>query len=205
MMADLHALLAAEFGAAYEDLRTSLPSNPGGRHGPFTTRPLSIVKYIAIHHTAGPKTVGWQVIAAEHIRPTASGGRLEAAGIGYHVGIRNGRVSYLGDVTTTRANVGGQNHLVIGVCVAGDYTREPLADVDRDALARVVKVMDDFMGRRLTLAGHGALALPGQATACPGPPLTALLPSLRTFAPAPAPVWELGADGPAGADAALAA
>lgn len=185
-MNDLRDLLAAEFGAAFEDLRTSLPSNPGGRNGPFLTRPLAGVRWIAVHHTAGPRDTTWQIVAAEHIRPLASGGRLEAAGIGYHVGIRRGRVSYLGDVSTSRANVGGQNHLVIGVCVTGDYTREPLADEDRDALARVVRVIDAFMGRQLTLAGHGSL--PGQSTACPGPPLTGLLPSLRTFAPSPAPV-----------------
>lgn len=32
-MPDLHDLLAAEFGPRYEDLRTALPSNPGGRNG----------------------------------------------------------------------------------------------------------------------------------------------------------------------------
>jgi len=185
-------MLAAEFGAAYEDLRTALPSNPAGRHGPFLTRPLAGVRYIAIHHTASARDTSWQIVAAEHIRPTASGGRLGAAGIGYHIGIRRGRVSYLGDVSTSRANVGGQNHLVIGVCVTGDYTREPLAAEDRDALTRVVRVIDAYMGRPLTLAGHGAL--PGQTTACPGPPLTAILGALRAAAPttAPAPAVALG-------------
>lgn len=185
-MADLRDLLATEFGPAFDDLRTSLPSNPSGRNGPFTTRNLAGLRYIAVHHTASSRDTTWQIVAAEHIRPTASGGRLEAAGVGYHIGIRRGRVSYLGDVTTSRANVGGQNHLVIGVCVTGDYTREPLADEDRDALARVVRVLDAYLGRCLTLAGHGAL--PGQSTACPGPPLTAILPALRAFAPSPEPV-----------------
>jgi hypothetical protein len=183
---DLHDLLHAELGPLYDDLRTSLPSNPGGRYGPFRTRPLSGVRYIAVHHTAGPKDQTWQIVAAEHIRPTANGGRLEAAGIGYHIGIRRGRVSYLGDVSTARANVGDLNHLVVGVCVTGDYTREALDVPDRDALAHVVRVLDTFFGRQLIIAGHGAL--PGQATACPGAPLTAILGALRAAAPAPVPV-----------------
>jgi hypothetical protein len=182
---DLHDALRAEFGTAYGDLRTSLPANPAGPNGPFRTRPLDGVRYLAIHHTAGPKDVSWAAVAREHIRPVSDGGRLGAAGIGYHVGIQRGRVAYLGDIMTARANVGGLNHLVVGVCVSGDYTRESLDPADRDALARVVRVLDAYFGRALDIDGHGRL--PGQSTACPGTALLAVLPALRSGAPSAPP------------------
>lgn len=177
------ALLAQEFGDDYEDLRDALPSNPTGRHGPFSTRPLSQVKFLAVHHTAGNKARTWADIARDHILPKSKGGRIEAAGLGYHICIRNGVVSLAGDLETSRANVARQNHVVIGIVIAGDYTREPLADDDRDALQRVVRVLDAFLGRALPVVGHGQVP-GGPATACPGRAVLDVLPGIRQ-APAP--------------------
>lgn len=183
-MPTLNDALRAEFGDSYDDLRTSLPSNPSGPNGPFTSRQLSGVRYIAVHHTAGPKTQTWEAIARYHVDTK------HWAGIGYHIGVRGGRVSHLGDIGFSRANVANLNHLVIGVCLTGDYTREELEPRDRDALKRVVKVLDAFLGRKLDIGGHGQL--PGQATACPGTALLGVLPTLRTgTAPPPTVPTEL--------------
>lgn len=179
------ALMAAEFGDAFDDMRAELPANPDGPNGAFSRRAMDGVLYLAVHHTAGNASRPWADIARDHILPKSQGGRLGAAGIGYHVGIRRGRVAYLGDVELSRANVGRLNHLVIGVVVAGDYTREALAAADHDLLRRVVGVIDSFMGRRLEIRGHGAL--PGQATQCPGGAILAALPGLRGAAPATVP------------------
>lgn len=177
------ALLAQEFGDDYEDIRASLPSNPTGRHGPFSTRPLSQVKFLAVHHTAGNEARTWADIARDHILPRSKGGRIEAAGLGYHICIRNGVVSLAGDLETSRANVANQNHVVIGIVIAGDYTRDVLDARDLDALRRVVRVLDAFLGRALPIKGHGEL--PGQATACPGTAVLAVLPTLRSADPRP--------------------
>lgn len=163
--------LHAEFGDAFEDLRATLPSNPGGPNGPFSTRSLSIVKYLAFHHTAGDKRATWAQVAQGHIA-------REWAGIGYHFGIRSGRLSYLGDIGTSRANVADQNPWVIGTCFAGDYTREALAPEDAAIARRLVKVLDAYLGRALPCEPHSKWV----ATACPGDPIRALLPTLRAGA-----------------------
>lgn len=160
------AMLSAEFGARYEDARGDLPDRPG-----FLSRPLTGVTTIAVHHTAGPQTATWRTVYEQHIGPRGF------SGIGYHVGIRRGIVTYLGDVELARANVRDQNHVVIGVCIAGDYTRDALDPVDLDLLRRVVGIIDDFLGRRVRILGHGQVE--GQATACPGPAVLAVLPTLR--------------------------
>lgn len=178
------AMLVAEFGGAFDDLRASLPANPGGRFGPFGRRSPDAVTILAVHHTAGNRDRPWADIARDHLLPLAQGGRLEAAGIGYHVGIRRGRIAYLGDVTTSRACVRRDNDRMLCVVVAGDYTRETLDPADRDALRRVVAVVDAFLGRRTEIMGHGQI--PGQSTECPGGAILAALPSLRG-APVPPP------------------
>ena len=53
-MADLNALLSAEFGAGYQDLRATLPHNPNGPGGDFSLRPLLGLDILAVHHTVGP-------------------------------------------------------------------------------------------------------------------------------------------------------
>lgn len=186
MSAMLAAMLEAEFGDdGFEDLRAVLPSNPGGRYGPFSTRALGGVKYLAIHHTAGARARPWAAIAREHILPLDEGGRIEAAGIGYHIGIQTGIVALFGDLETSRANVKYQNHVVIGIVVAGDYTRDELTAEDLDALRRTIAVVDAYLGRELEILGHGQVP-GGPATACPGAALLAVIPALRQV-PAPAP------------------
>lgn len=176
-MASLGDALFAELGAAFEDLRTSLPSNPGGPHGPFTTRPLSIIRSLAFHHTAGSKAATWADVARGHVA-------RDWAGIGYHFGIRSGRLSYLGDIGTSRANVADQNPWVVGICFAGDYTRGPLAPEDAAIARRLVAVLDAHLGRALPCEPHSKWV----STACPGDPVKALLPTLRAgVIPPPAP------------------
>lgn len=172
---DLVALLRAEFGASFDDLRAALPTRPDGPNGPFRTRDLAIVKSLAWHHTAGAKTATWEEVARGHLA-------RDFAGIGYHFGIQQGRVAYLGDVTTSRANVEAQNPWVIGICVAGDYTRDALDAQDLALAKRLVAVLDRFLGRQLPCEPHAKWV----ATACPGDALKAVLGSLRT-ATAPTP------------------
>jgi hypothetical protein len=139
---------------------------------------------IAVHHTAGPKAQGWGEIAQFHVT------NRQWAGIGYHIGIRGGRVSYLGDVSRGRACCMDQNHRVICVCLTGDYEREALDPADAGALMRVVDVIQRWarvtVGRALAVKGHREV--PGQSTACPGRNLLPLVHQLASgVAPAPGP------------------
>lgn len=177
----LEQYLNAEFGqGGWDDLRASLPANPGGPAGDFSTRQLSLIDTIAVHHSAGSIDQSWQTIAAYHIGPERGW-----AGIGYHLGVRNGRVAYLGGIEKGRACVGQLNHRVICVCVTGDYTRAALAAQDRRALERTIKALQRWsaakLQRQLRVKGHGEL--PGQSTACPGGAITAILPALAAITP----------------------
>lgn len=185
-MPDLNAMLAAEFGATYADLRATLPRNPTGPAGDFSRRALGQIEMLAVHHTVGPKDQSWQVIAQTHV--TGRGW----AGIGYHIGIRQGAVSYLGDASLARACCADQNHRVLCVVMTGNYEVEPVDKADAEALRRVVAVVQRWsqatLGRHLRVLGHGEV--PGQATACPGVNLQAVVRQLAAgggSAPLPAP------------------
>lgn len=175
----LETLLTIEFGSnGWDDLRASLPSNPNGPNGDFSPRQESLIDTIAIHHSAGPVNETWRQVAEYHVGPDRN-----YAGIAYHLGIRNGRVAYLGGIEKGRACVGQLNHRVICVCVTGDYTKIGLAPQDEAALKRVVAVLqrwaEQSLSRRLRVKGHGEL--PGQSTACPGDALKAILPALAAI------------------------
>ena len=184
MSAPLETYLARA-GVPFVDLRASLPDVPSSEDGKrFGTRPLGGIDTIAVHHTAGAATATWQSVRAFHVETR------RWSGIGYHIGVRQGVVAYLGDVATQRACVGQMNHRVICLCVAGDFTREPLSIADANAVRRTVAAVqlwaEDEIGHTLRVKGHGEL--PGQSTACPGPPLLTLARQIAAGAPpSPAP------------------
>lgn len=179
-MADLGKLLVAEFGERYADLRSVLPRNPHGPAGDFGQRPLAGIDTIAIHHTAGPKGQGWDAIAASHVSGRGW------AGIGYHVGVKGGRVSYLGDAGQARACCQNQNHRVLCVVLTGNYETEQVDPADAEALRRVVAVIQRWAGRTLAVKGHREV--PGQQTACPGRNLLPLVHELAAGSPGLPPV-----------------
>ena len=184
-VADLNAMLAAEFGAHYSDLRASLPRNPNGPNGDFGRRALGSIDILAVHHTVGAKSQDWRTIAQTHIDGRGW------AGIGYHIGIRLGQVAYIGDVNLARACCADQNHRVLCVVMTGNYEVEQVDKADAEALRRVNAVVQRWamaqLGRPLAVKGHREV--PGQATACPGRNLLPLVHELAGgSAPAPGPV-----------------
>lgn len=181
---DLGAMLAAEFGSLYSDLRASLPRHPNGPAGDFSPRALGNIDILAVHHTAGPKGQTWPQIAQEHISGRGW------AGIGYHIGIRGGSVAYIGDVSLARACCLDQNHRVLCVVLTGNYETETVDKADAEALRRVVAVCQRWAAgtTRRTLAVKGHREVPGQQTACPGRNLLPLVHQLASgAAPAPGP------------------
>lgn len=172
MSEKLSALLRAEFGDLYDDLRTKLRANPNGPNGPFGPLATAAVDGIAVHHTAGPESVTWESVAAYHVDTR------KFAGIGYHLGIRQGRVAYLGDVTTARAHVTNENHHLLGCVMAGNYQSDPLDPADVALLRRLVRVLDAFLGRQVRVGGHRDFATPGH-TVCPGTALYAQVAGIR--------------------------
>ena len=129
-------------------------------------RPLSQVTYLVIHHSAGPETQTPNDIAAFHVKTNKWGG------VGYHFIIaKDGTVYYVGDLTTARANVLNYNHLVIGICLVGNFTggKTPTDDQLHSAhllCAHLLFQTPELPGinRWEDVVGHKAL----RATECPG-------------------------------------
>lgn len=141
---------------------------PGDSFNWSWVRDLSLVKYLAIHHSAGPDSQTPVEIANYHINSNGWGG------IGYHFLVdKNGMVYYVGDISTARANVANLNDAVIGICLIGNFTQGQVpTDLQLDSTR---KLCDFFINSYPDLsnidswdkvAGHKDL--PGQATTCPG-------------------------------------
>ncbi len=106
-------LTVPQLGSNFVDYRNPILGDSYNWHW---VRPMSQVRYLAIHHTAGPDTQTPDDIAAYHVNSRGWGG------IGYHFVIdKSGKVFYVGDLTTARANVYNYNHLVIGICLIGSF------------------------------------------------------------------------------------
>lgn len=129
-------------------------------------RKTTDIKYLVIHHSAGATTQTPQDIASFHVNTRGWGG------IGYHFVIDvNGLVSYVGDLSTARANVKDKNEQVIGVCLIGDFTKELPSDRQIIAAHELSKfILFDLSGNFPNLKGWKSLVghQDLQSTACPG-------------------------------------
>ena len=150
-------------GTKYIDYRDAIP---GDSYNWSWVRSLDQVRYLAIHHTAGPDTQTPDEIANFHINERGWGG------VGYHFIIsKNGTVYYVGDLTTARANVLNMNDVVIGICLVGSFisgkepTNEQLQsahELTSQLLFRTPELVN--VNGWQDVVGHKDL----QSTECPG-------------------------------------
>ena len=110
----------------------------------------------------------WQSVASYHVQSRSF------AGIGYHVGVRQGRIAYLGDLDTARAHVKDQNHSYLGLCMAGNYETSHPSEANMKALKVAYEAMCEWLGRTVSARSHRDLAPPGY-TVCAGRNLNARL------------------------------
>lgn len=152
-------------GSKFSDLRESIT---GDSFNWSWVRPLSQVKYLAVHHSASPDTQTPTEIANYHINTNGWGG------IGYHFVVgKDGMVYYVGDISTARANVASLNEQVIGICLVGNFTSGRVPT--NDQIDSTHKLCDFFINNFSDLSSinswdsvKGHKELPGQATTCPG-------------------------------------
>jgi hypothetical protein len=154
---------AKAVGVGVDDLRGKLLT--GGRFGALTP---AHVEAVAVHHTAAPETTTWEAVAEYHVRSRGF------AGVGYDVGIRNGRIAYLGDLDTARAHVANENHRYLGLCMAGNYETAQPSEANMKALKVAYEAMCEWLGRNVPARPHRDLAPPGY-TVCSGRNLIARL------------------------------
>lgn len=152
-------------GNKFVDIRDTIP---GDSYNWSWVRPLSQVKFLAIHHSAGPDTQTPEEIANYHISHNGWGG------VGYHFLIgKDGTVYYGGDISTARANVANLNEQVLGICLIGNFTQGRLPT--NEQFDSTNKLCDFFINNYPDLVNvtswdsvKGHKDLPGQATVCPG-------------------------------------
>lgn len=158
-------LTIVSLGSKFIDIRDSIP---GDSFNWSWIRPFSVVKYLAIHHSASPDTQTPSEIANYHINDNSWGG------IGYHFVItKDGVVYYAGDIATARANVSNLNDQVIGICLIGNFMEGRIPTNEQIDSAH--KLCDFFINNYPDLVNlnswnvvMGHKELPGQSTACPG-------------------------------------
>ncbi|MBI2304696.1 MAG: N-acetylmuramoyl-L-alanine amidase [Chloroflexi bacterium] len=139
------------------DLRDGLP----GQSYPW--RQLSQIRYLVVHHSGVPQDSTAAAVASYH-RDV-----LGWPGIGYHFLVhQGGTVEYVGDVMQTRYNVAGRNWEVVGICLTGDFTREPPPLAQREAAAKLLANLQLALGWHIPIVGHKEVALPAFPTRCPG-------------------------------------
>ncbi len=158
-------LTIPQLGSKFIDLRDTMP---GDSFSWSWVRPLSQVKYLAIHHSASPDTQTPPEIANYHINSNGWGG------IGYHFLVdKNGVVYYVGDISTARANVANLNDAVIGICLIGNFIRgRTPTDEQLNSLKKLcgffINDYPDLINLNSDEVVLGHQELPGQATICPG-------------------------------------
>jgi len=171
-------LARAEFGDSFEDLRATLPKHPTLRFDPIDSR---LMRYLCFHHSATPINTTWLRVAQAHIN------ERDFAGVGYHLGIRLGKVALLGDLDTVRAHVLNRNDESLGICVMGNYDTGTLSAENLDTMKRLVKVLDALYDRDKDITSHRDM-LGAAYTACPGSDIKRVLSTLREVAPVPPPL-----------------
>lgn len=147
------------------DLRDSLL---GDAYSWSWVRPLTEVRYLAIHHSGASDTQTPKDIASFHVNDNGWGG------IGYHFLIgKEGSIYYVGDISTARANVANLNEQVIGICLIGNFTQGKLPTDEQ--LSSVHSLCDFFINNYPDLVNLNSWEavvahkdLPGQSTNCPG-------------------------------------
>ena len=131
--------------------------------GEYERRPLSGVRWLAIHHSAVGVDSTSRSIADYHVNVQGW------EGIGYHYVVHwDGTIDYVGDIETSRANVALINDRVIGICIPGNWEeRWPPTSALTATRALVAWLLT--LVPQAQVVGHREIAQDGWATTCPGP------------------------------------
>lgn len=171
-------LAQAKWGNKFEDLRTTLPKHATLKFSPIDSR---LMQYICFHHTTGAVNTTWKRIAEGHVNDRGF------AGIGYHIGVRQGKVALLGDLDTQRAHVLNRNDEALGVAWMGNSDMVNVPSGDQQLLKEIVEILDALYSRDKELTWHGKM-LPAGYTECPGSSMKQIVPTLRATVPVPPPL-----------------
>lgn len=124
----------------------------------YETRSLDKINQVVIHHSA-TESGSPESYALYHIHNNGW------PGIGYHYVIsKAGQIVQTQFLKTVSYHTSGQNTRSVGICLTGDYDTQKLPAAQLDACVKLVKYLEDELGRRLAIAGHNEYS----AKSCPG-------------------------------------
>lgn len=126
---------------------------------------------IAIHHSVSGDYLGENATIEQelaHIRAIDQYHvGLDYGGFGYHTAaFASGRVYRCGE--GQRAHVAKRNHQLRGIVAIGTFTDRLPGPAQMAGILEAIRWHRADLGRDVEVAGHGAWALPGQGTGCPG-------------------------------------
>lgn len=163
--------------------------DPSLKFGPYDTRPLTSIRRIIIHHTAGSLGDTIQAVHQSHLNQGW-------VGCGYHYFIAaDGSIAKGRPNEAIGAHCYGYNSDSLGVVLAGNFEREKPTAAQLESLRYIVALLRVNYPQVIEVYGHEHY-LP---TACPGANLIAACKRLGIFwdgqspapAPAPTPTEEL--------------
>lgn len=138
----------------------------------YNLRPLHAIEQIVVHHSADNGTI--QSIAEYHTAPKPKGNGWP--GIGYTFVIdQEGIIYQAHDLDTLCFNVANQNTKSLGICLIGNFEKNPVPPAQLESLKWLIPQVKQFL-KPLKVIGHREAE--GAATKCPGKHLFSLIAGL---------------------------
>ena len=128
----------------------------------YSTRPLSQITHIAIHHSAAPASVGPERIASYHVDK-------DWPGMGWHYYVQpDGTIFQTERLETISYQVYKQNDYSLGICTAGNFMGGLIPTPKQiESIGHLVAWLTQKLGVKLeNVKGHKEF--PENQTACPG-------------------------------------
>ena len=124
----------------------------------YGSRSLDKIEQVVIHHSA---TENGTPEAYAHYHVHNNGW----PGIGYHYVIsKGGKIVQTQRLKTVSYHTSGQNTRSVGICLTGNYDTQSPPSVQLDSCVKLIKYLEDRLGRNLAIAGHKEYS----AKSCPG-------------------------------------
>jgi len=140
------------------DLTLTLPRNP---RSPYTPREVASIRWIVLHHSAGPADQTPESIARFHIETRGW------SGIAYNYLIyEDGRIFAARPLDVVPACVKGHNEESLCICFVGDFSARPPSPTAIAAGVWLTHLLRNAYTQIVGVRGHREM--PDQATPCPG-------------------------------------
>lgn len=131
-----------------------LPNHPTKT---YSTRDLSQINKIIVHHTAGTFSHDAEDINRWHILPESQGGR-DWPRIGYHYFIdKLGSIFQVNNMETRSYHTIDNNTTGLAIALEGSFDKENLRPEQRTSLTKLISYIRSVLPQNLQVYGHGEL------------------------------------------------